>query len=165
MFEYAGYKVSLSEKWARREAAAAKQLQEKQAVTCVGPIGPTAPTPAARAIWAAKEATAQTNGERLTPLGLTHIAAAYLGVDEKAVYSLAHNHNLSQCRQIVWYLLKINRPAYWTQQRLGEIYSRDHTTVLVGLRRIGDKIATSEKFARSLDELVGIIEGTGKWIS
>ena len=75
----------------------------------------------------------------MTPFlkNLTATVAARYGVDAAMILSPSRRAELCRARSLIWAIARWQSPRIYTTTRLGQYFRRDHTTVMMALRRHG----------------------------
>lgn len=88
----------------------------------------------------------------LTPEYIVECCARFYSISPEKFYSTSQKKDVSYARQVSFYLCKEILDI--SLQKIGQVFGRDHTTVLYGIKKIEKDIAKDPSFKESIDMLI-----------
>lgn len=88
----------------------------------------------------------------LTPEYIVESCARFYGISPEKFYSTSQKKDVSFARQVSFYLCKEILDI--SLQKIGQVFGRDHTTVLYGIKKIEKDMANDPTFKNSVDMLI-----------
>ncbi len=88
----------------------------------------------------------------LTPEYIVECCARFYGISPEKFYSTSQKKDVSFARQVSFYLCKEILDI--SLQKIGQVFGRDHTTVLYGIKKIEKDMANDPAFKNSIDMLI-----------
>ncbi len=88
----------------------------------------------------------------LTPEFIVEYCAKFYNISPEKFYSTSQKKDVSFARQVSFYLCK--EILDLSLQKIGQVYNRDHTTVLHGIRKIEELIQTDSVFKETVNMLI-----------
>lgn len=88
----------------------------------------------------------------LTPEFIVEYCAKFYNLSPEKFYSTSQKKDVSFARQVSFYLCK--ELLDLSLQETGQVYNRDHTTVLYGIRKVEEKIQSDSVFKETIEMLM-----------
>lgn len=88
----------------------------------------------------------------LTPEYIVECCARFYGISPEKFYSTSQKKDVSFARQVSFYLCKEILDI--SLQKIGQVFGRDHTTVLYGIKKIEKDMASDADFKNTVDILI-----------
>lgn len=88
----------------------------------------------------------------LTPEYIVESCARFYSIAPEKFYSTSQKKDVSYARQVSFYLCKEILDI--SLQKIGQVFGRDHTTILYGIKKIEKDLAADPAFKESIDMLI-----------
>lgn len=96
----------------------------------------------------------------LTPEYIVECCARFYSIPPEKFYSTSQKKDVSYARQVSFYICKEILDI--SLQKIGQVFGRDHTTVLYGIKKIEKDIANDPAFKESVDMLIKDIKSVNE---
>ena len=92
-----------------------------------------------------------------TPTLIISEVASYYNITESMILSTARGKNIAEARQVSMYLIR--KLTTLSLEDIGEVYGKDHTTVMYSINKIENSLAASPKLKTVIQEITVNING------
>lgn len=92
---------------------------------------------------------------RMTPQRIINIICNYFGVSDNDVKSKDRRREFTEPRHISWHFLTTKAGMY--QRQVGELFDRDHATILHGARCVTDRMSVDSRFRDIVAEIESLL--------
>jgi chromosomal replication initiator protein len=100
------------------------------------------------------------NGQEITPAVILEDTAAYFGLEQADLVSKSRSRSLTTARHVAMYLMR--ELTGLSLLRIGDLFDRDHTTVLHGIKKIQNLMPARGSVYRQVHELTKRLRARGR---
>ena len=83
------------------------------------------------------------------------IEVAYLfKVTPESLKGRSRKMPLPYARKVAWWITNHKMGGRTTYGEIGKLYDRDHSTVLIGIKRLNDRLSVDKDFKKDFDKII-----------